>query len=142
MLYWICISLHLLAATLWLGHMFVWSLVVGPAIKRVEPPATAEFLRECSLFMGALGWPALTILIVTGLYLLSARGIGPLDLVTGRAFSGDGGTLPVKLVLVLWMIFYQAIWGHHRAPIAIYGNMLAALIILGASVILVRGWSG
>jgi uncharacterized membrane protein len=141
-LYWICISLHLLAATLWLGHMFVWALVVGPAIKRVEPPATAEFLRERSLFMGALGWPALTVLIVTGLYLLSARGIGPLDLVTGRAFSGDGGTLPVKLVLVLWMILYQAIWGHRRAPIAVYGNMLAALIILGASVVLVRGWSG
>ncbi len=142
MLYWICISLHLLAATLWLGHMFVWSLVVGPAIKRVEPPATAELLRERSLFMGALGWPALTVLILTGLYLLSARGIAPLDLVTGRAFAAGGGVLAVKLLLVLWMILYQAIWGHHRAPIAIYGNMLAALIILGASVVLARGWSG
>ncbi len=142
MLYWICVSLHLLAATLWLGHMFVWSLVVGPAIKRIEPPATAQFLRECSFAMGALGWPALTILIVTGLYLLSARGIGPVELVTGGAFSGDGKVLAVKLALVLVMMLYQAIWGHRRAPAAIYGDMLVALIILGASLVLVRGWGG
>jgi uncharacterized membrane protein len=141
-LYWICISLHLLAATLWLGHMFVWSLVVGPAIKRVEPPATAEFLRERSLFMGGLGWPALAVLIATGLYLLSMRGISPVDLVTGAAFAGDGGALAVKLFLVLLMVVYQAVWGHRQATVAIYFDMLAALLVLGASVVLVRGWSG
>jgi uncharacterized membrane protein len=138
-LHWICISLHLLAATLWLGHMFVWSLVVGPAIKRVEPPATAEFLRERSLFMGALGWPALAILIATGLYLLSVRGIRPVDLLTGAAYSAVGTILAVKLLLVLFMIAYQTVWGHRRAPVAIYFNMLAALLVLGASVALARG---
>ena len=142
MLYGICISLHLLAATLWLGHMFVWSLVVGPAMKRIEPPATAEFLRERSLFMGALGWPALAVLIATGLYLLSVRGIRPLDLVTGAAFVADGWVLGVKLLLVLCMIAYQVVWGHREAGIAIYFDMLAALLVLGASVVLVRGWAG
>ena len=62
--------LHLLALTLWLGHMFVWSLIIGPALKRVEPAETAELLRESSLFRGGLGWPALAILVPTGLYLL------------------------------------------------------------------------
>jgi uncharacterized membrane protein len=141
-LYWFCISLHLLAASLWLGHMFVWSLVVGPAIKRVEPPATAEFLRERSLFLGGLGWPALAVLIATGLYLLSVHGIRPIDLVTGAAFTAGGGALAVKLLLVLLMIVYQAVWGHRQATIAIYADMLAALLVLGASVVLVRGWSG
>jgi uncharacterized membrane protein len=141
-LYWLCISLHLLAATLWLGHMFVWSLVVGPAIKRVEPPATAEFLRARSLFLGGLGWPALAVLIATGLYLLSARGIHPVDLVTGAAYLGDGWVLGVKLLLVLGMIAYQAVWGHREAGLAIYFDMLAALLVLGASVVLVRGWAG
>ena len=37
------------------------------------------------------------------------------------------------------MIVYQTVWGHRRAPIAIYFNMLAALIVLAASVVLVRG---
>jgi hypothetical protein len=38
------------------------------------------------------------------------------------------------------MIGYQAYIGHKRAPLAIYFNMLAAVCILAASVVLVRGW--
>jgi uncharacterized membrane protein len=139
-LYWSCISLHLLAAVLWLGHMFVWSLVVGPAMKRIEPPQTAELLREYSLFMGGLGWPALAVLIVTGLYMLSWRGVSPSSLLSGAAFSVAGGILVVKLAPVLFMILYQAVFGHGRAPSAIIINILAALIVLAASVALVRGW--
>jgi uncharacterized membrane protein len=141
-LYDIAIALHLLAISLWLGHMFVWSLIVGPAMKRIEPPETAERLRERSVFMGGLGWPALAILVLTGLYLLSMRGIAPVDLVTGAAYAGAEGTaLAVKLVLVLVMIGYQAIFAHGRAPIAIYVNMAVALVILACSVVLVRGWA-
>jgi uncharacterized membrane protein len=139
LLYWICISLHLLAASLWLGHMFVWSLVVGPAQKRIEPPQTAELLRERSLYLGALGWPALAILAATGLYLLDRRGITLADLVSGAAFSTGDDSLALKLGAVLFMVVYQIVWAHRRAPIAIYFNMLAALIVLGASVVLVRG---
>ena len=56
-------SLHLLAMSLWLGHMFVWSLFAGPALKRIEPPATAEMLRDRSVYLGAFGWPALAVLV-------------------------------------------------------------------------------
>jgi hypothetical protein len=48
--------------------------------------------------------------------------------------------LAVKLVLVAGMIAYQAIFAHRSAPIAIYFDMLAALLIIGASVVYVRGW--
>ena len=67
MLYYLCVALHMLALSLWLGHMFVWSLIVGPAVKRVQPQATADLLREASLFRGGLGWPALAVLIPSGL---------------------------------------------------------------------------
>jgi uncharacterized membrane protein len=140
LLYWVCISLHLLAASLWLGHMFVWSLIVGPAQKRIEPAATAELLRERSLYLGGLGWPALAVLVLTGAYMLGQRGIGLGDLLSGAAFSAGDPSLAVKLAAVLFMVIYQIVWGHHRAPVAIYFNMLAALIVLGASVVLVRGW--
>ena len=30
--------------------------------------------------------------------------------------------------------------GHRRAPIAIYFDMLLALIVIGTSVVIVRGW--
>jgi len=140
-LYKICIVLHVAALSLWLGHMFVWSLIVGPAIKRVEPAETAAMLRERSLYRGGLGWPALAILIPTGLYLLSQRGISPAMLVSGDAFVGiPGVVLAVKLLGVLGMIVYQALLGHRPAPVAIYFNMLIALCIIAASVVLVRGW--
>ncbi len=142
-LYAICIALHLLALTLWLGHMFVWSLIVGPAMKGIEPAATAETLRSASLAGGGIGWPALAILIATGLYLLNQRGIALADLVSGSAFSGSQGTvLAVKLFFVAAMVGYQAAFGHRASSIAIYVNILSALIVVGASVILVRGWIG
>jgi len=140
-LYLVCVALHLLALTLWLGHMFVWSLLVGPAMKRIEPPDTAELLRESSLFRGGLGWPALIVLIPTGLYMLHYRGISLGALFSGEAFAGtQGAILGAKLALVAVMMGYQASFGHRRAPIAIYFDMLAALLIIVASVAIVRGW--
>ena len=90
-LYGLCVTLHLLAMSLWLGHMLVWSLFAGPALKAVQPPATAEMLRERSVYLGALGWPALAVLVPTGLYLLHWRGIGPGDLVTLSFLDMPGG---------------------------------------------------
>jgi hypothetical protein len=119
--------------------MFVWSLIVGPAQKRIEPPETAALLRERSLYLGGLGWPALTVLVTTGVYMLDQRGIGLGDLVSGAAFAGDA-SLAIKLAAVLFMIIYQIVFAHRQVSVAIYFNILAALIVLGASVVLVRGW--
>jgi uncharacterized membrane protein len=137
----IVVAVHLAAVALWIGHMLVWSIFAGPALKKVEPDATAAFLRERMVYLGGLGWPALAILVPTGLYLLRLRGIGPGDLVT-LAFLDrpDGGPVALKLALVLWMIAYQAVWGHRPAPIANWFNIAAALLILACSVVIVRGW--
>jgi uncharacterized membrane protein len=140
-LYRICVGLHLLAMALWLGHMFVWSIFTGPAVKRISPPGTAEALRAASLSGFGLGWPALAILVATGTYLLSLRGIAIGDLVSGAAFRGTQGTvLAVKLSLVLAMIVFQARFGHRPAGAFAHLNIMVALTILGASVVLVRGW--
>ena len=48
--------------------------------------------------------------------------------------------LAVKLACVAGMMVYQAVVGHRRAPIAIYFDMLLALIVIGTSVVFVRGW--
>ncbi len=134
------LMIHLLAAFIWLGHMFFWSLFSGPVLKKIGPPPKGERLRELSLSMGGLGWPALGVLVVTGSYLLSVRGIHLADLVR-PGFWAQPGThvLGVKLLLVLFMIGYQAVIGHRRAPRAIYLDMGAALLVLGASVLLARG---
>ncbi len=139
----LALLLHLTAMALWLGHMFVWPLLVGPALKAVRPPETAAVLREASLWMGGLGWPALAVLIPTGLYLLAVRGIPPGALLDPATYAGpEGRALLVKLLAVLWMIGYQAVFGHRRAPRAIYTDIAAALVVLAMSVLLVRGVAG
>jgi uncharacterized membrane protein len=141
-LYHLATTLHILATMLWLGHMFVWSALTGPALKRISPAETAEMLRERSVYLGALGWPALAILIPTGLYQLSVRGIGLGDLVSLSFLSlPHGGAIGVKILLVAWMVVYQAIFGHHRAPFVVWVNIAAACVVLAISVVLVRGWT-
>lgn len=138
-LYRICLGLHLAATFFWLGHMFFWSLFAGPVMKRVEPPETATRLREISLRMGGLGWPALIALIATGIYMLSVRGIGLADLFGLEFYATTRGrVLGAKLLLVTGMVTYQAIIGHRTARRAIYLDMLAAMLILAASAFLAR----
>lgn len=137
--YHLTIALHLMATVLWFGHMLFWSLISGIALKRVRPQETAETLRRLSMTRFGLGWPSLAVLIPTGYLLLRHRGIGFTELVSGLAFTLPGGwVLAAKLVLVAWMIFYQATFGHRPAPRAIYLHMVAALSILALSVLLVR----
>ena len=137
--YRIVITLHVVAVFLWFGHMLYWSLVSGIALKRVQPPETADTLRGLSMTSFGLGWPSLAVLVPTGYVLLGYRGIGFEQLISGSAFAQPGGwVLGVKLALVVWMIFYQAMFGHRPAPRAIYINMAAALSILALSVYLSR----
>lgn len=138
-LYRICVILHLLAMSLWIGHMLVWSLVAGPSLKKIMPPELAATLRRLSMTMGGLGWPALVILWITGYVQLTYRGITWDLLVSGQAFTVPGGwVLGLKLALVVWMVGFQAVFAHKPAPRAIYLNMAAALAIIGLSVLIVR----
>lgn len=136
-LYATCFALHLVAAFAWLGHMFFWSLFGGPVLKKIEPPETAATLRAISMRMGGLGWPALAILTTTGAYMLTQRGIGIGTLISADFLATPyGRAIALKLTLVAAMIVYQIVFAHRRAPRAIYLNMLSALLILGASVVI------
>lgn len=80
------LTLHVLAATIWVGGQIVLAALVGP-LRRAAPesvgPAARAFAR--------VGWPAFAVLIVTGMWNLSVG--GPL----GGAYQV---TLLVKLALV------------------------------------------
>ncbi len=139
-LYRLCIVLHVIAAAVWLGHMFFWSLFAGPGLKRMEDADAGRELRRLSLAHGGLGWPALAVLVLTGAYMLAAQGIGLGDLFSPALLASRfGRALDAKLILVAAMIGYQAVFGHRSAPRAIYANMLAGLLVLAASVVLAEG---
>ncbi len=137
--YLLSVVLHLLAAFFWLGHMFFWSLVVGPITKRFDPPDAGRWLRQTSMRYGGLGWPALIILIGTGAIMLMYRGVTMEQFISGQFFlTPSGRGLGMKFVLVAWMILYQLVVGHKPAPRLIYVNMAAALVIVGISMLLLR----
>lgn len=140
-LFHVCVVLHVSAAALWLGHMFFWSLFSGPGLKKIPPPETGSELRRLSLRHGGLGWPALVVLAVTGVYMAAFRDVALGDLFS-RAFLAEraGWAFDAKLVLVGVMVGYQVVFGHRSAPRAIYVNMLTALLVLGLSAILTGAW--
>lgn len=80
------VTLHVLAATIWVGGQIVLATLVGP-LRRAAPEAVALAARA----FARVGWPAFAVLIVTGMWNLSVG--GPL----GEAYQV---TLMVKLVLV------------------------------------------
>ncbi|UCF94172.1 MAG: SMP-30/gluconolactonase/LRE family protein [Desulfobacterales bacterium] len=138
-LYFLCVALHLLAVTLWIGHMLFWSLFVGPVTKRIEPPETGEFLQKLSVRKGGLGWPALVVLVATGIYILSYKGLTWHALVSGEIFRTPYGyVLSAKLFFVAGMIAYQLFVGHRPAPKLIYADMLAAFCTIALSIVLAR----
>jgi len=137
--YHLLVVFHLLAVFLWFGHMFFWSIIVGPITKRIGPKPTQDAIRNSSLTYGGLGWPALFVLVLTGIFMLPYRGLSLEQLLQGNfTASPYGHVLLFKLPLVGCMVLYQLFIGHRRAPRMVYVNMAAAVLILLLSVLLVR----
>ena len=137
--YLIVVVLHVLAALLWFGHMFFWSLVAGFATKGIEPPDVAAKVRKIGLRGGGFGWPALGVLFATGIVIVAHSGISVRHVATGE-FLGDpvGRVMALKIALVGCMVLYQWRVGHRPAPRLIYLNMLVALAVIVLSILRVR----
>jgi gluconolactonase len=138
-IYMICMALHLMAVMLWIGHMVFWSIFVGPVTKRFGTKQEGMVIRNLSLRYGGLGWPALGVLALSGLYLLNLKGL-TWDLIASGAFFNTiyGKLIGLKLLVVLGMIAYQIFIGHRAAPRMIYANMAAAFLIILFSILLAR----
>ena len=136
--YTLLLAVHLTAVFTWIGHMVFWSVVVGPLAKRADPPEDGEALRAAASRHGGLGWPALTVLLATGLALLNARGMLSGAGLETLTTSNGGRVFLCKLALVAAMVVFQWRVGHRPAPKLIYLNMLAAFAIVALSVLFVR----
>ncbi len=138
-LYHLLVVLHVLAALVWFGHMFFWSLVAGVALKGIEPPEIGQRVREFGLRMGGFGWPSLAVLGITGHLMIRMNEISVHHVVSGE-FWGEplGRVMAVKLALVGCMAAYQWFVGHRPAPRLIYVNMLAAIAVIVLSILRVR----
>ena len=104
-LYYTSVTVHVLAAMLWLGGMLFLGLVGAPALRAVEPAELRQKLfRDIGTRFRGVGWVAIVILLVTGVLNLHLRGW--LSSVLDAAFWGTtaGRALAAKLVAVTTML--------------------------------------
>lgn len=161
-IYLLNVTLHVLAAVLWIGGLFFLAVVGAPVLRSVDPPALrATLFRELGRRFRLVGWIALLVLLLTGMANLWFRGMLTSVSMGSRHFwtTPFGHTLGVKLAAVAAMLVVQALhdfrWGpgaamaapgspraealRRRSALAARGSALLALIILIAAVRLARG---
>lgn len=106
------VTLHVLSAMVWIGGVLFLALVGAPALRRVEPPELrARLFEEIGMRFRYVGWGAVTILLVTGTWIMQLRGWLAWGLLsnpdfwrgaTGTALGWKLGLVTVMLVLSLW----------------------------------------
>jgi len=83
------LTLHVLAATIWVGGQIVLAALAGP-LRRADPAALAPVARAYA----RVAWPAFAVLILTGGWMLADMSQA------GEAGEALQATLTIKLLLV------------------------------------------
>jgi copper resistance protein D len=120
-LYHFSVSLHVLAAIVWLGGMFFFALVGAPALRAVEPPQLRMALfRSLGERFRTVGWAAIGVLMVTGIANLHFRGLLDPGLWRTPGFwsTSLGAALAWKLAAVAIMIALSALHDFVFGPAA------------------------
>lgn len=111
-LYYINVTIHVLAALLWLGGMFFLAVVGAPALRAIEPPKLrAQLFQALGSRFRTAGWIAITVLLVTGTINLHYRGWLHWSVLGDGRFwhTPTGAALAVKLAAVTGMVTLSAI---------------------------------
>jgi putative copper resistance protein D len=111
--YYVNVSIHVLAALVWLGGMFFLGLVGAPVLRGVEPPELRQRLfDQLGMRFRSVGWTALVVLIITGITNLHFRGLLSVTILTDPRFmhSTWGRALAVKLAALAVMLVVE---GYH-----------------------------
>jgi copper resistance protein D len=115
-LYYLSVTIHVLAALFWLGGMFFLGIVGAPVLRRVEPAALRQRLfTDLGERFRTAGWVAIAVLVVTGLTNLHFRGVLRGSVLGEAAFweTRYGTSLAWKLAAVGVMIALSA-WHDFR----------------------------
>ena len=103
---------HLMSATIWVGGTVALVFVGVPAIRRLEGEARATALRALGRRWRPLGWSAMGVAILSGLWLTHLHGG-----LSSAALSSDfDQTLILKSVLVLVLVIGALIHDYVLGP--------------------------
>jgi len=109
--YEVSVSLHILAACVWVGGMIFLATVVLPILRQPGYQAVAvPLIQAAGLRFGWVGWMALGTLVLTGIANLRFRGYGWTQWRDGTVWQGwFGHTLAAKLILVTAILVISAV---------------------------------
>ena len=119
--YYVLVTIHVLAALLWLGGMLFLGVVGAPVLRAIEPPALRQRLfSELGRRFRTVGWVAVATLVVTGTLMLNARGLLHWSVLGSADFwhTAFGTTLALKLTAVTTMIVVSAVHDFLHGPAA------------------------
>ena len=115
------VTVHVLAALLWLGGMFFLAAVGAPVLRAVEPPALrAQLFARLGERFRTVGWWTIAVLIVTGTLNLHFRGMLRADVLGWAGFWSTpfGAALVWKLGAVTAMVMVSALHDFVLGPAA------------------------
>ena len=157
------VTIHVLAAMLWLGGMLFLGIVGAPVLRGLEPADLRQRLfHQLGLRFRAVGWWAIGVLLLTGLLNLHYRGWLRWSGVLGAADfwrTAQGHALCLKLVAVTAMLAVSAVHDfalgpragratpgsaraihlRRRAALLARINALLGVLVVAAAVRLARG---
>lgn len=162
-MYQLVVLAHILAAFVWVGGLLFLALVVVPVARRLPPGQRGPLFAALGRRFRLVGWLALGVLLVTGLFAATYHGMTWGRLASGAFFADRfGQVLTVKVAVVLLMLVVSAwhdfILGpastraadqpvaealRRRSSWAARLTLLLALAVVALAVVLVRGvpWS-
>lgn len=120
-IYAVVVTIHLLAAFLWLGGMFFLAAVGAPTLRSLDDAALRrDLFRTLGERFRTAGWAAIAVLILTGVLNLHLRGVLRWETLTSSGFwsGGFGRALFWKLMAVAVMLGIQAVHDFVHGPAA------------------------
>lgn len=165
-LYLLAVTLHVLAAIVWVGSNVVLAIAVVPHLRdpTLRGPVLA-LLRGAGPRLSRVGWISLALLLVTGFFNLHVRGLLTVDAITHAGSSAVGIATGVKLLgisaILLLNAMHDLVWGPAAADAlerdprgtnpetarlrslarmaGRWGTLLSLALVL-AGIVIVRGW--
>lgn len=165
-LYLLSVSVHVIAAIVWVGANLVLAIAVVPFLRdpALRGPVLA-LLRGAGPRLSRIGWASLVLLLVTGLFNMHVRGLLTVSALAGATTSAIGIASLVKLggiaVIVVLNALHDLVWGpaasdamerdprgadpetarlRTLARVAGRWGTLISLVLVLAGVVIVRGW--
>jgi len=118
--YYVSVTVHILAAMLWLGGMLFLAVVAAPVLRHVDADLRRTLFDRLGYQFRAVGWTCIAVLVGTGLVNLHFRGFLNAAVLREPAFWATpfGRALAWKLAMVGVMLVASALHDFWLGPAA------------------------